>query len=79
PGRLMADATIFMACSAILSVFNISKVRKDGVVVEPRLGQTSGTLSSSSRSSHPRRSHPLPFECLVEPRSAHALKLIQRD
>ncbi|KAJ7607078.1 cytochrome P450 [Mycena polygramma] len=58
----------FMACSAILSVFNISKVCKDGVAVEPRLGQTSGTVS-----------HPLPFACMVEPRSARALELIQSD
>ncbi|KAJ6517251.1 cytochrome P450 [Mycena vitilis] len=65
PGKLMADATIFMACSALLSVFNISKVCRDGVVVEPRVGQTSSAVS-----------HPLPFECTVKPRSARALELI---
>ncbi|KAJ7022577.1 cytochrome P450 [Mycena alexandri] len=66
PGKLLGDATLFMACSAILAVFNISKIRKNGVFVEPKLGQTSTTVS-----------HPLPFECLVEPRNHRALALIQ--
>ncbi|KAJ7663410.1 cytochrome P450 [Mycena polygramma] len=65
PGKLMADETIFRTCSAVLSVFNISKVRKDDVFMEPRVGQTSEAVS-----------HPLPFDCVVEPRSTRALELI---
>ncbi|KAJ7271330.1 cytochrome P450 [Mycena haematopus] len=42
--RLLADTAVFLECSAILSVFNISKARENGVVVEPHLGQTSGTI-----------------------------------
>ncbi|KAJ7174155.1 cytochrome P450 [Mycena crocata] len=66
PGKLLADTTIFMACSAVLAVFNISKAHENGVFVEPRLGQTAGTVS-----------HPLPFKCSVEPRNARALELIR--
>ncbi|KAJ7723810.1 cytochrome P450 [Mycena metata] len=66
PGRHLGDATLFMVCSAVLAVFNISKVHKNGVIVEPKLGQTSTTVS-----------HPLPFECRVEPRNHRALALIQ--
>ncbi|KAJ6552768.1 cytochrome P450 [Mycena capillaripes] len=66
PGRLLADSTVFMACSAILAVFNISKAHENGVVIEPPVGQTAGTIS-----------HPLHFKCSVEPRSARALALIR--
>ncbi|KAJ7210495.1 cytochrome P450 [Mycena pura] len=65
PGRLLGDTTVFMGCSAILSVFNISKARENGVVVEPHVGHTSATVS-----------HVLPFKCVVEPRNARALALI---
>jgi hypothetical protein len=44
-GRLMGEASIFLACSAVLSVFNISKARDNfGIPVEPELGQTSTTV-----------------------------------
>ncbi|KAJ6533284.1 cytochrome P450 [Mycena vulgaris] len=66
PGKLLADTTLFLACSAILTVFKISKACENGVIIEPRLGQTTGTVS-----------HPLPFKCLVEPRNALALELIR--
>ncbi|KAJ7160364.1 cytochrome P450 [Mycena filopes] len=68
PGRLLGETILFMACSAILSVFKISKFRENGVVVEPQLGQTSTTVS-----------HPLPFKCLVEPRNERALALIHSE
>ncbi|KAJ7215354.1 cytochrome P450 [Mycena pura] len=68
PGRLLADTVLFMACSTILAVFNISKMQQGGVVKEPRLGATSGTVS-----------HPLPFECEVKIRSAQALELVRGD
>ncbi|KAJ7445117.1 cytochrome P450 [Mycena latifolia] len=66
PGRLLADTSVFLACSMILSVFNISKVNKNGVVVEPPVGQTTGIVSQ-----------PLPFECSARPRSDQALALIR--
>ncbi|KAJ6451286.1 cytochrome P450, partial [Mycena sanguinolenta] len=53
---------------AILSVFNISKARENGIVIEPPVGQTTGTMS-----------HPLPFKCSVEPRNDRAAALIQND
>ncbi|KAJ7720371.1 cytochrome P450 [Mycena maculata] len=65
PGKLLADTTVFMACSAILAVFDVSKARENGVPVEPSVGQTTGTVS-----------WPLPFKCSVEPRNARALALI---
>ncbi|KAJ7704761.1 cytochrome P450 [Mycena rosella] len=43
PGKLLGDTALFMACSAMLAVFNISKGREDGELVEPRVGQTTGT------------------------------------
>ncbi|KAJ7200297.1 cytochrome P450 [Mycena pura] len=68
PGKLLADTAVFMVCSAFLAVFSISKATKNGALAEPALGQTSGTVS-----------HPLPFECSVEPRNDEALRLIQSD
>ncbi|KAJ7350031.1 cytochrome P450 [Mycena albidolilacea] len=67
PGRLLGETAIFLECSAVLSVFNISKARDEkGVIIEPELGQTSATVS-----------HVLPFKCVVKPRNARALALIQ--
>ncbi|KAF8177313.1 cytochrome P450 [Mycena galopus ATCC 62051] len=65
PGKLLAEMTMFMTCSSILSVFDISKVRENGVDVEPPLGQTTGTVSD-----------PLPFKCTVKPRNERASALI---
>lgn len=45
-GKLFADTSLFLTCSMILSVFDISKVYKNGVAVEPTLGQTNGTIRS---------------------------------
>ncbi|KAJ7651122.1 cytochrome P450 [Roridomyces roridus] len=66
PGKLLADASLFLVCSMVLSVFNIRKASKDGVDIEPVLGQTTGTVSQ-----------PLPFGCTLEARSEHAIALIQ--
>ncbi|KAF7343505.1 Cytochrome P450 [Mycena sanguinolenta] len=66
PGRLLAETILFLTCSAILSVFNISKARENGIAVERPLGQTTGTMS-----------HPLPFKCVVKPRNDRAAALIQ--
>ncbi|KAF7378499.1 Cytochrome p450 [Mycena sanguinolenta] len=67
PGKLLGEAAIFLVCSSILSVFNISKVRENGVLVEPLVDQTSGGAVS----------HIVPFKCSVNPRSARAMALIQ--
>ncbi|KAJ7478042.1 cytochrome P450 [Mycena galericulata] len=64
PGKLLADTALFMACSSILALFNISKAPDNGQ--QTRLGQTAGTVS-----------HVLPFKCSVEPRSARALSLLR--
>ncbi|KAF7371344.1 Cytochrome P450 [Mycena sanguinolenta] len=66
PGKLLGETILFLTCSAILSVFDISKVRENGIIIEPPLGQTSGTMS-----------HPLPFKCSVEPRNDRAAALIR--
>jgi hypothetical protein len=43
-GKLFADTSIFLICSTVLFLFNINKASKNGVVVEPAVGQTSGTV-----------------------------------
>ncbi|KAJ7902383.1 cytochrome P450 [Mycena leptocephala] len=68
PGKLLGETAVFMECSAILSAFNISKASENGIVVEPQLGQTSTTVSRV-----------LPFKCVVKPRNARALALIQSE
>ncbi|KAK7682349.1 hypothetical protein QCA50_014554 [Cerrena zonata] len=65
PGLNMADTAVFIACAQSLAVFNISKVVRDGIVVEPDCEYEAGTVS-----------HPKKFECRIEPRSAKARKLI---
>ncbi|KAF7343523.1 Cytochrome P450 [Mycena sanguinolenta] len=65
-GKLLADKILFLTYSAILSAFNISKARENGIIIEPPLGQTAGTVS-----------HPLPFKCVVEPRNDRAVALIR--
>ncbi|KAK7052730.1 cytochrome p450 [Favolaschia claudopus] len=66
PGILLGQTAIFLECSAILAVFNISKARNaTGKVMEARFGQTSTTVSRV-----------FPFKCVIEPRSAQALTLI---
>ncbi|KAF7328481.1 Cytochrome P450 [Mycena venus] len=71
PGELLGKTAIFLECSAILSVFNISKARENGVIVEPQF------LSLSADIQRHICSQVLPFKCDVEPRSARALNLIQ--
>ncbi|KAF7371331.1 Cytochrome P450 [Mycena sanguinolenta] len=65
-GKLLADNMLFLTCSTILSAFNISKARENGIIIEPPLGQTMGTAS-----------HPLAFKCVVEPRDDRAAALIR--
>ncbi|KAK6985223.1 cytochrome P450, partial [Favolaschia claudopus] len=66
PGILLGQTAIFLECSAILAVFNITAARNaTGKVMEARLGQTSTTVSRV-----------FPFKCVIEPRSAQVLALI---
>ncbi|KAF8814215.1 cytochrome P450 [Phlegmacium glaucopus] len=68
PGRLLADSAVFIACAMVLSVFDITKYSKDGIVIEPVIEQTAGSIS-----------HPKPFKCSILPRSQKALDLINSD
>ncbi|KAJ7723811.1 cytochrome P450 [Mycena metata] len=65
PGRLLADTTIFLTCGMVLAVVNVNKIYRDGVAVQPRLGQTTGTVSQT-----------FPFQCVLKPRTALAASLI---
>ncbi|KAJ3746174.1 cytochrome P450 [Lentinula detonsa] len=68
PGRVLADASVFISCAMALAVFNISKYSENGVVIEPDRNQSSGTIS-----------HPSSFKCTISPRSDKAVALIQAD
>ncbi|KAF8817026.1 cytochrome P450 [Phlegmacium glaucopus] len=68
PGRVLADSSLFITCAMTLAVFDITKYSQDGVVVEPIIEQTTGTIS-----------HPKPFKCSIKPRSQKALDLISVD
>ncbi|KAJ3563157.1 hypothetical protein NP233_g9122 [Leucocoprinus birnbaumii] len=69
PGRVLADASIFISCAMTLAVFDISKhVDVSGQVVEPIVDQTTGIIS-----------HPTPFRCSIKPRSEKALALINAE
>ncbi|KAG2007166.1 cytochrome P450 [Coprinopsis cinerea AmutBmut pab1-1] len=65
PGRILADASVYISVAMLVATFNISKAMKDGEIVEPSVGQTSGTIS-----------HPQSFECTIKPRSQKAVDLI---
>jgi len=68
PGRVLADASVFISCAMAISVFNISKYSEDGVIIEPDVEQNNGTIS-----------HPTSFKCTISPRSDKAVALIQAD
>ncbi|TFK32278.1 cytochrome P450 [Crucibulum laeve] len=68
PGRVLADASVFISCAMSLSTFNISKYSENGIVVEPTVDQTTGTIS-----------HPTHFQCTIKPRSQKAVALINSD
>ncbi|KAF8889423.1 cytochrome P450 [Gymnopilus junonius] len=58
PGRELAEASVFITTVMSLAVFDITKSVVDGVVVEPKVEQTTGLIS-----------HPKPFLCSIAPRS----------
>ncbi|KXN92569.1 O-methylsterigmatocystin oxidoreductase [Leucoagaricus sp. SymC.cos] len=68
PGRVMAEASIFISCVMTLAVFDISKYVEEGRIIEPVVDQTTGTIS-----------HPTAFQCTIKVRSQKALDLILGD
>ncbi|KAK0450594.1 cytochrome P450 [Desarmillaria tabescens] len=68
PGRVLADASIFISCAMVLSVFTISKYSENGVVFELDTEHTAGAVS-----------HPTPFKCAIKVRSEKALGLINEE
>ncbi|KAK0501166.1 cytochrome P450 [Armillaria luteobubalina] len=68
PGRVLADASVFMSCAMVLAVFDITKYSENGVVLEPDREHTAGTIS-----------HPTPFKCTIKVRSRKALDLINEE
>ncbi|KAK0450595.1 cytochrome P450 [Desarmillaria tabescens] len=57
PGKVLADASIFISCAMVLAVFDISKYSENGIVFEPDTEHTAGTIS-----------HPSPFKCTIKAR-----------
>ncbi|PBK94452.1 cytochrome P450 [Armillaria gallica] len=72
PGRVLADASIFISCAMTLSVFNISKYSENGVVFEPDTGHTAGIVRQEI-------SHPTSFKCAIKARSDKALGIINEE
>lgn len=68
PGKVLADASVFICCAMVLSVFNVTKYSENGRIIEPVVDQTTGTIS-----------HPKPFKCSIRPRSEKAISLINSD
>ncbi|KAK0222555.1 cytochrome P450 [Armillaria nabsnona] len=68
PGRVLADASVFMSCAMVLAVFDISKYSENGVVFEPDTEHTAGVVS-----------HPTSFKCTIQARSRKALDLINEE
>jgi cytochrome P450 len=58
PGRYVADNALFITVAQSLAVFDITKVVRDGRMVEPEVKFEPGAIS-----------HPVPFECSIKPKS----------
>ncbi|KAI0260543.1 cytochrome P450 [Gloeopeniophorella convolvens] len=65
PGKLFADATVWLSIAMALSAFRISKVVENGVEVTPSGEYTKAIIS-----------HPEKFKCSIKPRSAQAEALV---
>lgn len=66
PGRHLADVSLWLAVTTILSLFDIKKMRdEDGQEITPEVGMDSG-LSS----------HPKPYKCFVQLRNDKANELM---
>ncbi|THH14867.1 hypothetical protein EW146_g5517 [Bondarzewia mesenterica] len=75
PGMPFADASLFLQFATVLAVFNITKaVSKEGVVIEPVVEFTSGTVSSSADCTQ------LKLKCvLIEVRSSKDKEVLAED
>ncbi|KAL4068367.1 cytochrome P450 [Scleroderma yunnanense] len=67
PGLQLADASVWLLTAMTLAVFDITKALENGVEITPEVDH-----SSSQGVSHPK-----PFKCSIQPRSAKTLELIQ--
>ncbi|KAG1756030.1 cytochrome P450 [Suillus lakei] len=67
-GLLLAEASIWISTAMSLAVFDISKFVENGVEITPEVDPSSLTIS-----------HPKPFKCSIQARSAKAIALIQQD
>jgi len=82
-GKSMALDTIWIAIASVLSVYNITKaVDERGNVITPQVKLKPGTVRHVFASVKDDAltsviSHAAPFECVIKPRSAAALALIQ--
>ncbi|ESK88635.1 cytochrome p450 [Moniliophthora roreri MCA 2997] len=65
PGRVLADASVFISCAMILHCFEIGMPKDGSTIIND---QTTGTIS-----------HPVSFKCSIVPRSERAIALIQAD
>lgn len=80
----MADASIFISCAMSLAVFDVSKHIENGIVIEPRHENTTGTIRHVNKIIGYNymyllmfiTSHPEPFKCCIKPRSEKAVSLI---
>ncbi|KJA23927.1 hypothetical protein HYPSUDRAFT_39442 [Hypholoma sublateritium FD-334 SS-4] len=68
PGRLLADASVFISTAMTLAVFNITPPKGNDIEDKPVHEQLNGTIS-----------HPKPFRCSITPRSAKAEELINQS
>ncbi|KAI1775377.1 putative cytochrome P450 oxidoreductase OrdA-like protein [Hypoxylon cercidicola] len=66
PGQVLADKTLYLNIAQVLAVFNISKHVENGREIEPSLHLEPGVISQ-----------PMPYKCLIKPRSPHHEKLIR--
>ncbi|PFH48808.1 hypothetical protein AMATHDRAFT_149066 [Amanita thiersii Skay4041] len=69
PGRFFSDASLFIIVASVLSVFDIlPPVDEDGRPIHLKAESIDGILT-----------HPVPFECIIKPRSKNAESLIRNS
>ncbi|KAI0358999.1 cytochrome P450 [Trametes cingulata] len=67
PGRYLAQRLVFTAIARILALFRISHARTpEGDIIVPLGDYSEGGIV-----------YPLPFQCAIEPRSAHSQELLE--
>ncbi|GBE84042.1 O-methylsterigmatocystin oxidoreductase [Sparassis crispa] len=69
PGQYFADNSAWIVIASILAAFDICKpVGADGIAVEPHMEYTTDGIAS----------RPMPFECVLRPRSETAKALVEQ-